>query len=119
MNEKETSLLLNPKDGCDKINVNSPTLDLNTSTTIGQTDNELIAQNKIQLKTDISDSTNNKKNMKKKKKKNKNRKNKYKDLMSSIMAPKTDDEMRDELYKKKIVSSTGGGQFKKGNLDKI
>lgn len=117
MNEKETSLLINPKEACDKINVNSPSLDLNTSTTIEQTDNEFIDENKTSIKTDISDSTNNKKNKKNKKKKNK--KNKYKDLMSSIMAPKTDDEMRDKLYKKKIVNSTGGGQFKKGNLDKI
>jgi hypothetical protein len=90
---KEKKSLLYSSEECDKIKVNNYSLDLNTSN---------VSENKTLVKT-----------------KNNRKKNKYKDLMSSIISSKTDDNTKDELYKKKITNSTGGGQFKKGNLDKI
>lgn len=58
-------------------------------------------------------------NVKLDKKKKRKKKESYQSLMGSIMTSQTDRETDLQQHKRTIERSTGGGNFKRGNLDKI
>ena len=113
----------------DDIKTEKPTMLLNINKKIATSDevreletnkDNIINSNDIISNYNDKISNSNDTNNNKKKEKNKNKKqDSYKTLMNSMMKPKQDEDEKKQAYQKKIQNSTGGGQFKRGNLETI